>query len=199
VDEEQFRELYVAHYPRVLAYARRRASPETAREASDETFLVAWRRRAELPEHVLPWLLVTARNTLADLGRRGRRTDALTEVLSRTAAAAQEPGVEDTVLERLTVLQALAELSEGDRELILLTAWDGLGALDAARVLGCSSGAVNVRLHRARRRLTTALRHLDGNPPVTRPEEHDTPTATADTSTNTTAGGHRPTSTREQR
>lgn len=187
-----FEKLYSAHYPRVLAYTRRRATPETAREAADETFLVAWRRRAELPDHVLPWLLVTARNTLADLGRRGRRTDALTEVLARTAAAAREPGVEDTVLERLTVLQALAELSEGDRELILLTAWDGLGALDAARVLGCSAGAVNVRLHRARRRLTTALRHLDDDPPVTRPGEPSTPMGT-------TERRHRPTTTQEQR
>lgn len=177
VDEDlRFQELYVAHYPRVLAYTRRRAISETAREAADETFLVAWRRRAELPDHVLPWLLVTARNTLADLGRRGRRTDALTEVLSRTAAAAQEPGVEDAVLERLTVL----------------TAWDGLGALDAARVLGCSAGAVNVRLHRARRRLTTALRRLDDDPPVTRPDGYNTPTSA-------TERGHRPTTIQEQR
>jgi hypothetical protein len=36
--EARFTELYEKSYPRVLAYAMRRASPDGAREAADETF-----------------------------------------------------------------------------------------------------------------------------------------------------------------
>jgi DNA-directed RNA polymerase specialized sigma24 family protein len=59
------------------------------------------------------------------------------------------------------VLQALASLSATDRDALMLTVWDGLSASDAGRVLGCSTTAFAVRLHRARRRLRDALLRID--------------------------------------
>ena len=56
--------MYRDHYDRVLAYALRRASAEVAKEAVDETFLIAWRKLPDLPTRVLPWLLVVARNAI---------------------------------------------------------------------------------------------------------------------------------------
>ncbi|HXQ00678.1 MAG TPA: sigma factor-like helix-turn-helix DNA-binding protein [Solirubrobacteraceae bacterium] len=53
--------------------------------------------------------------------------------------------------------RALARLSDGDRELLLLIAWDGLSPAEAASALGLKPGTVRVRLLRARRRLTQAL------------------------------------------
>ncbi len=53
--------------------------------------------------------------------------------------------------------RALAELREGDRELLLLIAWEGLEPAQAAKVLGCSRNALDTRLHRARKRLAAAL------------------------------------------
>jgi RNA polymerase sigma-70 factor (ECF subfamily) len=44
-------------------------------------------------------------------------------------------------------------LSELDREVLLLTVWEGLEPRDAAQVLGVSSAAVRTRLSRARARL----------------------------------------------
>lgn len=52
---------------------------------------------------------------------------------------------------------ALAALSEADREVLILVAWDQLDAKESADVLGCTTGAFRVRLHRARKRLTTQL------------------------------------------
>jgi len=48
---------------------------------------------------------------------------------------------------------SLAELTDVEREAVLLVAWDGLVPADAARVAGCSRNAFDARLHRARRRL----------------------------------------------
>jgi RNA polymerase sigma factor (sigma-70 family) len=49
--------------------------------------------------------------------------------------------------------EALARLSESDREALLLTYWEGLDAERAAVVLEISRDAVNQRVHRARERL----------------------------------------------
>jgi RNA polymerase sigma-70 factor, ECF subfamily len=59
------------------------------------------------------------------------------------------------------VAEALAALNERDREALLLTAWEGLSAQEAARVLGCSTQAFWVRTHRARKRLAEALAQAD--------------------------------------
>ena len=59
------------------------------------------------------------------------------------------------------VLRALAKLSERDRDLLLLSAWDGLTAAEIAAAVGCSGTAAKVRLHRARRRLQRQLAELD--------------------------------------
>lgn len=56
-----------------------------------------------------------------------------------------------------TVLRAFSRLSNADRELLSLVAWEGLTAREASRVLGTTAVAARVRLHRARRRLAAAL------------------------------------------
>ena len=58
------------------------------------------------------------------------------------------------------MLEALAALPERDREAILLHAWEGLSAPEAAEVLGCSATAYRLRLHRARRRLAAQLQDV---------------------------------------
>ncbi len=74
-----FEALWDAQYPAILAYARRRFDEEDARDIAAETFLVAWRRRKDLPEQATtPWLYGVARRVAADryraIGRAGRLT-----------------------------------------------------------------------------------------------------------------------------
>ncbi|EOM77388.1 RNA polymerase sigma factor [Rhodococcus rhodnii] len=168
-DHARFTDIYVRCYPRVLAFARRRAPDSLAREATDEAFLVAWRRLDEVPMDPLPWLLTTARHTLSELRRRGERHDALVDEISRARrlVSASEPGADDAVVERVTVLDALASLRERDRETLMLTVWDGLTHQEAASVSGCTTATFTVRHHRARRRLAAALAQRDGRPPDT--------------------------------
>ena len=125
-----------------------------------ETFLVAWRRLDDVPDDPLPWLLVVARNTIANQRRSAaRRHRTLTEVAlrQRLEQASSDAAPEDVAVTRATMIAALATLTATEREALLLTAWDGLDDVDAARVAGCSPRTFRVRLHRARRRLDHAV------------------------------------------
>jgi DNA-directed RNA polymerase specialized sigma24 family protein len=55
------------------------------------------------------------------------------------------------------MVTALGHLSEGQREVLRLAAWEGMDARRAAAALGCSPAAYTLRLHRARRRLAKEL------------------------------------------
>jgi RNA polymerase sigma-70 factor (ECF subfamily) len=153
----RFERLFEAHAAAVRAYARRRVDPAAADDCVNEVFLVVWRRLDDVPDEPLPWLLGCARRVLAHQHRRVRRD---VELLSRLEppSVAQAPALCDRMLGR-----ALAELSDGDRELLLLIAWEGLEPAQAATVLGCSRGTLAVRLHRARRRLAAALESVESN------------------------------------
>lgn len=154
--EQVFVDLYEQHYGGVLAYARRRTDEASARDVAAETFTIVWRRRAELEQPDLPWLYRTAALVLKNQERAGRRQQRVADRL-----AAQPPQVPaDPSLDHAGtahVASALNALSAEDRELLQLVAWEHLDTAGLAVVLGCSSGTAAVRLHRARRRLRTAL------------------------------------------
>lgn len=150
----RFVELWQAHSARVLAYAMRHVSADSAQEVLSETFLVAWRRLQDVPGEPLPWLLVVARNTIANQRRTGYRQALLQAELQRLEYLAEPAcSAEVTVTERATVLAGLAALTHLEREALLLTAWDGLLPAQAAAVADCSIATFHVRLFRARRRL----------------------------------------------
>ena len=116
-----------------------------------DTFLVAWRRLDQVPDPALPWLLGVARRTLANDRRSRRRRERLAERMR-----VEFDGVAVVPVEQRLV-DALHRLSIGDREALLLIAWEGLSTAEAAEALGCSAVACRIRLHRARKRLAAAL------------------------------------------
>ncbi|WP_226900082.1 RNA polymerase sigma factor [Nonomuraea phyllanthi] len=152
-DAQRFTGMYDACRQRVWAYAVSRAGRQVADEVVSETFAIAWRRLDDVPEPPLPWLLGVARNVLRDNVRAEVRREALAAELR----AWTEGDVADQVTERLGILRALATLADDDREILILVAWQGLSPKEGARVVGCSSAAFRVRLHRARKRLKQAL------------------------------------------
>ena len=144
--------LFRSHYQDVEAYVRRRAEPDLVEDIVAETFIVAWRRLDELPHEARPWLLGVARKTLSTQRRTRARRRSL---LSKLAA---QPLVENGEQQSdLGVIEALARLSERDREAITLVAWEGLSPNEAALVMGQSAVAFRVRLHRAKQRLRQCL------------------------------------------
>jgi RNA polymerase sigma-70 factor (ECF subfamily) len=156
---ERFTALYDLHHRRVFAYAVSRAGRQLADEVVSEVFLIAWRRLEDIPAPALPWLLAVARNVVIEQFRAAARQQSIAAELRTWVSEAQRnlADVADQVTERLTVLTALAMLSEADRELLTLLAWQGLTPRQAAEVVGCSTPTLFVRLHRARRRLERAM------------------------------------------
>ena len=154
-DPQRFERLYRENFERVAAYLLSRADRALAEDALARTFEIAWRRLCDVPREPLPWLLGVARRALADLRRGQGRQDALIERIANTLGRSSEDHAE-TLAARRRVLAALQGLTESQRETLLLVAWDGLSQREAAATLGCSRGAVALRLHRARARLRAA-------------------------------------------
>jgi RNA polymerase sigma-70 factor, ECF subfamily len=152
----QFSQMYEDQYDHVHAYAARRVGREAADEIAADTFLVAWRRFDELPSQPLPWLYGVARNVVLQ-----HRTAAARQELMRQGLKS-EPNLTPTDGDDSVLWDAWHLLSDRDREVLALVAWEELSVNDAARVLKCSPTTFSVRLHRARRRLK---RRLQQTPP----------------------------------
>ncbi|WP_245657197.1 RNA polymerase sigma factor [Herbidospora mongoliensis] len=156
-----FDEFYLAHYPAVMGYVRRRtASPDDAADAIAETFATAWRKRDTIPGEARLWLFGVARRVLANQRREDHRRTALAERL-RVELATEPRGEPDGDPD--AVRAAFARLGDLDREVLSLAGWEGLTTAEIAKVLGCPQGVARVRLHRARKRLARLLdaAHLD--------------------------------------
>ena len=149
---ERFERIYEQHHDAVRAYVRRRAPEAVVDDLVADTFVVCLRRIDDVPESPLAWLYAVARKTLANDRRRRGRNLALSP---ETAYAPDPPG--DPVL-----AAAFAELSDGDREVLRLVAWEELALRDAAVVLGCSAVACRVRFFRAKARLRALLEEQPG-------------------------------------
>jgi RNA polymerase sigma-70 factor (ECF subfamily) len=133
------------------------------------------------------WLFGVARNVVANQTRAVRRRERLHERLREDAAAATprgdrawgdpaapwgeaaapwgeaaapswgDPAAPGGAEPAGAAASALAALSPADRELLLLSAWEGLAPREIARVLGVPAPVVSARLYRARRRLAAGL------------------------------------------
>jgi RNA polymerase sigma-70 factor (ECF subfamily) len=154
----RFARLYREEGRAILEYALRRVEErEDAADVVAETFLVAWRRLGEVPlgDGARLWLYGVARLTVANLHRAERRRTRLGHRLAETLRTELSTHATPDG-EAAEILRAIGELTEEDRELLLLVSWEGLTPSEAARVLGISALAARSRLHRARRK----LRHL---------------------------------------
>jgi RNA polymerase sigma-70 factor (ECF subfamily) len=156
--EAEFTALFAAHYPELLRFAVRRVGADAAPDVVADVFLVAWRRRSDLPTDAPAlWLFGVAgrvvRNHLRGETRRWRLRSRLRA--EAEVGAGHDPG------ERVRL--ALGTLRAAEQEILRLSEWDRLTGEEAAALVGCSPGAYRVRLHRARQRFAAALAALDAS------------------------------------
>lgn len=161
VDErrERFEAVYRELYAPICGYTLRRVRDrEDAAEAIAETFATLWRRFDRCPHgaELRPWLFGVARRVIANQRRGERRRTALGERLTANIDPAALDAVhpEEATSE---LARAFATLSEADRELLSLVAWEGLTREELAVALGTNRAALRLRLHRARKRLRDAV------------------------------------------
>jgi RNA polymerase sigma factor (sigma-70 family) len=165
-DPEVFVLLVDRHSAALHAYLARRLE-DCADDLLSEVWLVAFSRRCEFDPargDVRPWLFGIARKLLLAHWRQQRTRLDLVARLGGYREA-EESGWDavdarlDAAALRPDLLQAVKDLPESERELLLLTACDGLTPTEAAEMLGIPAGTARSRLHRARSRV---LADLDG-------------------------------------
>ncbi|MCP3976413.1 MAG: sigma-70 family RNA polymerase sigma factor [bacterium] len=157
VTDPKFDRIYELYERPILAYCLRRTSRDHAQEAINEVFTVAWRRLADMPsgDRALPWLYGVARRVLSHQRRAANRSLRLAGKVA-SQPHSEPPGTESIVVQRHeyeTVCQAVEQLRPEDREMLLLSAWEGLTHAEIANSMGYSLAAVDKRLARAKQRL----------------------------------------------
>ena len=103
-----------------------------------------------MPPEPLPWLYRAAYYAVAGhrrtLARRGRLDDRA----RLQAANVTAPDHAELVAADIELAAAFRALTEADREVLRLAAWEGLGPEAIGAVVGCSGVAAKARLYRAR-------------------------------------------------
>lgn len=154
--EDRFRAIVAAVQAPLLRFLLRRTDPETAADVLGDTLLVLWRRLPDVPgDDPLPWSYAVARGALANATRSARRQRHLIARIVLLDPPKDTPGPEPTGDAALNA--ALAALTEAERELIRLWAWEELAPREIAAVLDLTPNAVSIRLHRAKAKLRASL------------------------------------------
>jgi RNA polymerase sigma factor (sigma-70 family) len=184
-DPERFELLFQRHAPTIARYVVRRLGADAADDIVAETFLLAFRQRADYDTargNVLPWLYGIATNLL---GRHRRDEIRLYRALARTGTDPVIAPFTDQVDERVTaaaasrrLAEALAGLRPAFRDALLLVAWGGLSYEETAAALGIPAGTVRSRISRARADLRRTLSDLD---PTSAAPTSTTPTSPEET------------------
>jgi RNA polymerase sigma-70 factor (ECF subfamily) len=162
--KRRFDALFDEHVASIVSYCRWRSpQPVDHEDVVAEVFLVVWRRLDDVPAGTAAraWLYAVARRVLANQARANARRESLGEKLSAQPAAlhTDEAPLTDLVHE---VREALASLAPSDREVLLLSEWEGLTPTEIARVMGCPVVTARGRLYRARRRFRAAFESRPG-------------------------------------
>jgi RNA polymerase sigma factor (sigma-70 family) len=167
-DPETFAILYDRHAAALHRYVARRLGDGAADDLVAETFLAAFRKRSRFDpaaRDARPWLYGIASNLI------GKHTRSEVRMLRAYARTGTDPvltpsavTLDDGVVARVDssaatreLARALATLSAGDREVLLLIACADLSYAEAATALAIPVGTVRSRLNRARGKLRAAL------------------------------------------
>jgi len=161
---ERFAAIFDRHAAHIQRYLARRLGQQVADDLVAETFLVAFGKRARYDlarADARPWLYGIATNVA-----RQHQREEIREYRLRTTVGPPPDldGHADRVAAQVTAAAmhrtlsvALAELAVGDRDVLLLIAWEGLTYDEVAEALGIPVGTVRSRLNRARRLVRAAL------------------------------------------
>jgi RNA polymerase sigma-70 factor (ECF subfamily) len=163
-DQSAFGAVFDVHAAAVHRYCARRC--DEANEAEDLTsvvFLEAWRTRTRavlVDDSARPWLLGIARNVVRNANRSRRRYRAALERLHALPLAVDGGAglmMTDVLELRSALADAIAQLTEKQRDVVELCLVEQLSPAAAAAVLDVPEGTVKSRLAEARARLRTLL------------------------------------------
>lgn len=148
----------------VRRYLARRTDPATADDVLSEVLVALWRRIDSVPDgSEIPWAIGVARLQLQNALRSARRQHRLVARIM-TVDPPREAALDDDDPAVELVHSALTRLKDAEAELLRLHVWEELTVLQIAAVLGLTTNAVSIRLHRAKKRLADTIRKLQAEP-----------------------------------
>jgi RNA polymerase sigma factor (sigma-70 family) len=164
-DAEAVREVYSEYGRLVYAVASRvLADRGLAEEATQQTFLKAWRAAASVDEdrELGPWLVAIARRVAIDIYRREavRPATALEDIHAGHPALQTRPESLESLYDVWEVREAVGALPADEQEVVRLQHFDGLTHDQIAQRLSVAVGTVKSRSFRAHKRLAAQLGHL---------------------------------------
>ena len=160
-DQEAFRHLWETHHAAAMAAALRLCHQRAlAEEITQGAFLLAWRGlpRFQKGSPFRPWLMRILFRHALDVMEKQRtylRPISLDDTLELEVPLAD---LQEQVVQREEVQQALAQLGAEQRRVIALRYGADLTEVDIAQVLDWPVGTVKSRLNRARERLRELLK-----------------------------------------
>jgi RNA polymerase sigma-70 factor, ECF subfamily len=159
-DEELMRALYRDHVKPLFAYVLHLVAGDRqlAEDVVQETLLRAWRNASRLDNDarsLRPWLVTVARRVVVDdhRSRLARPQEVGPAALDRLPA----PDDTERILRIMTIADAMQDLSEQHRRVLVETYFKDHTATEAAAELGVPPGTVRSRIFYALRSLRIAL------------------------------------------
>jgi RNA polymerase sigma-70 factor (ECF subfamily) len=135
--------------------------PVRAEDVAQETLLRAWQHNEKLDEargSVRSWLFTVARNIVIDEWRSKRfQNERATDQVPEPDNPVDQT---DTLLQSWVVADAITQLSNEHRAVLLECYYRGRSVAEAARRLGVPEGTVKSRTHYALRALRLALEEM---------------------------------------
>jgi RNA polymerase sigma-70 factor (ECF subfamily) len=166
-DVEAFARLYDRYVDTVYRFIYFRLGDRAhAEDLTSETFIRALRRLHSLQNQgrdPAAWFVTIARNLVLDHVKSARYRLEVTaeDAYESVRGAPSTDSAETTVLTALTndrLVQAIQELSDEQRECVVLRFLHGFSVAETAEVMGKNDGSIKALQHRAVRRLHTLLK-----------------------------------------
>lgn len=167
---DAFRVLFERHHPDLVRYLTAQTDdPLLAEDLAQDVFLAAYEHLGELPRdrRFLPWLYGIAHNRLRRTWRRRGllRFLSLDALVQRPTSglhvliSAPDPG--EACARADLVARALADLSPGQRSVLLLRDVEGFSVAEIAQITGSSPVATERQVSRARSAMRARYHALD--------------------------------------
>jgi RNA polymerase sigma-70 factor, ECF subfamily len=158
--EDAFTELMRRHEDRIFSLAMRiTGNRADAFDATQETFIQAFRKaeRFRGDSAFGTWLWRIGINACNDLLRKRKRNPVPEEEPTREDTRGSSATVDESVVTRLELKDALAQLSDDYREAVVMHDLGGIPYEEIATLTGVSIGTVKSRISRGRKRLAHLL------------------------------------------
>jgi RNA polymerase sigma factor (sigma-70 family) len=146
-------------------YSKLTGDRAASEDLVQEVFLriLKYRRTYRPDKPFRSWIYQIARNTRLDHVRKKRPETSWEPEL--TAPAPQGIDTAQQNQELALLQRALMQMSEAQREILVLTRFQELDYGEVGQLLGCEAGTVKVRVHRALRELREIFRGLESARP----------------------------------